>query len=932
MSSRRRLLFGLTLVAVAMAGVSAFCLLRLNFWHQRGWTGFNYMAPYLDAKETARTKARPAVFEPGRVLVTLPGEPAAKAGIRMGDRIVSINGIPIEDQNRLRAIDAHTNTGDVLHYVVRHDKEQRAVNVQLRSPLENQRKVASGVATIIVVLAFLGIGVFVFMRRPDDRRVVVFFAMCSVGAFSMLTSGVASMEASNLRGIVSDPPGGLLAIAILSIVGIAFLPLIVHLSLVFPKDRPVVVKHPYVIRWVYALPIFTLLLTVVFLTLATVVRGGPTVYDAGYLIGRFFFVGGCVLALSAGLVALRIAYKARTEGMRLAFFRRPLQTMLVFLGFCCAVALITRALGFGKVGPLTILVAAGLQGLAVLLYPLFACIELFRSYRDANVEEKRQVRWPLWGTIIALVARALGTTIGFTIGVYLTVSSYDVGPWMSFLGLLDIVPRLLYLLIPLSFAFAILKYRLMNIDVIIKKTVVYAILSGAVILCYLVLVGGLGTLLVRMTGVKSQTMVIASTLVVALAFVPLRNSLQKLVDRNLFREAVDYPQALRTISTLTLTATDLPAFVAGVTEAIQQALQNRAVVVFLRRNDELVATAKVGMSDQVVGRLRVAATPAFTDLLDRPFDPRKRTLPEDAAAILKPIEASLIVPIRAHGFIALARKLSDQEYDLGDIEFLSSAADQIAIAAERIRLQRDELDFEHAREIQESLLPRTIPQIAGYEIAGMWQPARMVGGDYYDVLALGPTTIAVSIGDVVGKGMPAALLMSALQAAVRASATAETRAADLCERVRRVVAGSLTGGKFITFFYAALDGPSRRLRWCNAGHNPPLLVRADGRVERLAEGGPVISRVFREPYKEGETLLEPGDRVVLFTDGASEARGSGPAESEEQFGEERLAELVAANRELSAGALQAVLVEAVSAFSSGELEDDLTLVVLSVSS
>jgi serine phosphatase RsbU (regulator of sigma subunit) len=928
MPSRRRLFAGLTVVALAMTGLAVFCYARLSYWNQRGWAAVNYMAPYLDArgKTTAKPSPRSPMLQPGRVLVVLPDEPAATAGIRMGDQVVSVNGIPIEQQEKLRAIDERVRTGDTVRYGVRRGGQLLTFDVRIRSPFDSARKLAALGATLAVALAFLGIGLFVFVRNPDDRRVVVFFAMCSVGAFSMLTSGITSIEASNLRGIASNPPGGLLVIALLSIAGIAFLPLIVHLSLVFPKDRPVVTRHPYVIRWVYALPLFTLLLTVVFLSLATFARGGATAYDAGYLVGRFFFIGGCVVAVASGFLALRIAYKARSEGLKLAFFRRPLQTLFIFLGFCSGIALVTRALGYGKIGPFTLLAGAGLQGLAVLFYPLFACLELFRSYRDANVEEKRQVRWPLWGTIIALIARILGTTIAFSMGMYFTLRSVDIGPWMSFLGLMEIVPRLLYLLIPLSFAFAILKYRLMNIDVIIKKTVVYAILSGAIILCYLVLVGGLGTLLVRISGVKSQTMVIASTLVVALAFVPLRNSLQKLVDRNLFREAVDYPQALRAIGTLTLTATDITAFVAGVSEVVQQALQNRAVVVFLRRGDELVATGKVGMSDQVVGRLRVAAAPAFTELLDRPFDPRKRALPEDAAAALKPVEATLIVPIRAHGFIALARKLSDQEFDLNDIEFLSSAADQIAIAAERIRLQRDELDFEHAREIQEALLPRSIPQIAGYEIAGMWQPARMVGGDYYDVLSLGPSNVAVSIGDVVGKGMPAALLMSALQAAVRASATVETGAAELCERVRRVVAGSLTGGKFITFFYASLDGASRRLRWCNAGHNPPLLVRADGQVERLAEGGPVISRVFREPYGAGETTLEPGDRVVLFTDGASEARGEG----DEQFGEERLAEVVAANRALSARALQARLVDAVSTFSAGELEDDLTLVVLSV--
>ncbi|MBV9495366.1 MAG: serine/threonine-protein phosphatase, partial [Acidobacteria bacterium] len=181
-----------------------------------------------------------------------------------------------------------------------------------------------------------------------------------------------------------------------------------------------------------------------------------------------------------------------------------------------------------------------------------------------------------------------------------------------------------------------------------------------------------------------------------------------------------------------------------------------------------------------------------------------------------------------------------------------------------------------------------------------------------------------SIGDVVGKGMPAALLMSALQAAVRASATEETSAAELCDRVRRVVASSLTGGRFVTFFYAALDGATGRLRWCNAGHNPPLLVRADGTVQRLADGGPVISRVFRDPYREGETTMFPGDRLVLFTDGASEALSG-----EEMFGEDRLEELVAAHRSQTAKTLQATIVETVSAFAAGELEDDLTLVVVS---
>ena len=145
----------------------------------------------------------------------------------------------------------------------------------------------------------------------------------------------------------------------------------------------------------------------------------------------------------------------------------------------------------------------------------------------------------------------------------------------------------------------------MNIDVIIKKTVAYGILSGLIIAMYLVLVGGLGTVLVNVAGVRNQTMVIASTLVVALVFVPLRNRLQQLVDRNLFRQKYDYPQALRAIAAETLDATDLRSFLVFAAETLQQAVQNRSVVIFERQQDELVTSAKVGLPDSILGSVRM---------------------------------------------------------------------------------------------------------------------------------------------------------------------------------------------------------------------------------------------------------------------------------------------------------------------------------------
>jgi serine phosphatase RsbU (regulator of sigma subunit) len=355
-------------------------------------------------------------------------------------------------------------------------------------------------------------------------------------------------------------------------------------------------------------------------------------------------------------------------------------------------------------------------------------------------------------------------------------------------------------------------------------------------------------------------------------------------------------------------------------EKLQQALQNRALVIFVERQEEFLAVAKVGVADSILGRLRLPSS--FETHLDRPFDPTRRALPEPAAAALAKIDAVLVVPAGKRAFIAAAPKLSGGAYDVEDIDFLRSVAEQLDAAIDRIRMQAEEADFAQASAIQQTLLPREMPRVAGLDVSGVWKPARTMGGDYYDLLVLSEQELAVCIGDVAGKGMPAALLMSGLQAAVRASASSSPR--DLCERVRRVVVSSLSGGRFVTFFYATVDTAAMRLRWCNAGHNAPLLARADGTIVHLEEGGPAFSRLFKDSYRESELALRPGDRLVLFTDGVTEASDS----TGELFGESRIEQLVQAHPQLTAAALQGELVNAATTFSGGELEDDLTLVVV----
>src|SRR5262249_798444 len=138
-----------------------------------------------------------------------------------------------------------------------------------------------------------------------------------------------------------------------------------------------------------------------------------------------------------------------------------------------------------------------------------------------------------------------------------------------------------------------------------------------------------------------------------------------------------------------------------------------------------------------------------------------------------------------------------------------------------------------------------IPQVASVQISGIWLPARLVGGDYYDVRKFGSNKVAICIGDVVGKGMPAAMLMSNLQAQVKAYASESRPPKDVCEQVNQLTGNNIGTGKFISFFYGLLDGAARTMTYTNAGHNPPILVRRDGKVIRLEEGGAILG-VFPE--------------------------------------------------------------------------------------
>jgi sigma-B regulation protein RsbU (phosphoserine phosphatase) len=243
--------------------------------------------------------------------------------------------------------------------------------------------------------------------------------------------------------------------------------------------------------------------------------------------------------------------------------------------------------------------------------------------------------------------------------------------------------------------------------------------------------------------------------------------------------------------------------------------------------------------------------------------------------------------------------------------------------ATKRRDAKQQREFEEARLIQRGLLPTTMPSTPEVQLAASWQPANGVGGDCFDVLTFGPAGIGLTIADVAGKGVPAALLMSNLQAAVRAFALEGAAPATVCASVHRLLCRNLASGRFVTVCYVRIDAESRQLTYANAGHNPPLLVRANGRIDTLAPGGTVLGVFAESAYDQGQFALGRGDRLVLYTDGITEGRNA----AGDEFGEDRLAESAARHRGQAVDAMLAAMLRDVEGFNGAVYEDDATLIV-----
>jgi sigma-B regulation protein RsbU (phosphoserine phosphatase) len=377
-----------------------------------------------------------------------------------------------------------------------------------------------------------------------------------------------------------------------------------------------------------------------------------------------------------------------------------------------------------------------------------------------------------------------------------------------------------------------------------------------------------------------------------------------------------------------------------VADRISQSLHVPRVALFLQNNGSYRPAHALGYSDistvsfderaTTIEQLRKEAEPVRVYLDDSHSWVNVTPGVEEERKKLEELDSQLLLPLvvkeNMPGFISLGPKQSEEPYSGSDLRLLQSVATQTGLALENSQLtaaiatevaqrEKHNREVEIAREVQERLFPQKLPEVPGIDYSGACRPALGVGGDYYDFLWLPGDKLGIAIGDVSGKGIAAALLMASLQASLRGQAAHGTDdIAGLISSVNRLVYDASSENRYATFFYAQYEPATRKLTYVNAGHNAPVVLRkteAGFEVIRLEEGGAVIGLLPAFPYNQASVTLKPGDVLIGFTDGVSEAMNP----SEAEWGEDSLIETVEKADEKSASELISYIMSAADQFA-----------------
>jgi len=518
----------------------------------------------------------------------------------------------------------------------------------------------------------------------------------------------------------------------------------------------------------------------------------------------------------------------------------------------------------------------------------------------------------------------------------------------------------LMLLFPITLAYVIVVHRAMDVRVVIRQGLQYGLATTGVrvlqvIFGFVVLWTAVNLSLDPTRSKPQRIMVIAWGVVLVIWLRRAAEFARKWIDRRFFRDDYNAELILEALSEEVRSIVEKQPLLERVVTKISESLHIPRVAVLLEQGGSYRPAFAIGYpgtldtdfeeTGSTVQQLKRQTAPERVYFDDEKSWVNSPQLTEQQRRNLVSLDPQLLIPLtvkqRLLGIISLGQKRSESPYSNGDVRVLKSVAMQTALALSNAELtsaigieigRREKLnrEIEIAREVQERLFPQHLPEIACLDYFGFCRTALGVGGDYYDFLALPDGKLGVALGDVSGKGIAAALTMASLQASLRADAMrAGNDIAGLITRVNAMLYDASTEDRYATLFYAQFDPATHRLSYVNAGHCPPILLRAhamNGAAERLDQaGGTVVGLLPECAYERAEVTLAPGDLLVIYTDGFSEAMNP----SLEEWGDKRLLEAISTCNGLPAKDSIGKIMKAADAFASGAPQsDDMTLVIL----
>jgi len=455
--------------------------------------------------------------------------------------------------------------------------------------------------------------------------------------------------------------------------------------------------------------------------------------------------------------------------------------------------------------------------------------------------------------------------------------------------------------------YATIRYQFLDVQLRFRQSFVYTITSALLVGIYILVVVESKNFLTPMFGAQAQVVSYAFIIVILLLFQPVNNAIDNIIRSLFIRTRTDHRNIIERFSRQVISLFDPMKLRQIIEDTFKTSLLVEHVY-FILYDDEIgeyaVARSQdtprrivLDRNDLLLRGINLLETPTYLQTLGNYLTGSR------LAEILLERQVKLVLPMKdaKHmlGFLALTEKVAGYRYSSEDINLLGVLSNQMVTALTNARLYVDSLErmrleeeVNMARQIQLDLLPSAPPRLDAAVIAVHSTPSRTVGGDFYDFIPIDKDRLGVVIADASGKGMPAALMITQIQAIIRSEVNNGNRISSILTNLNEQVVSGTAAEKYATLFYGELETCTGEFWYCNAGHNYPVLVRADGEIELLEKGGPVIGAFPGMEYCAASTRLSPDDLLFLFTDGLSEAMN----EIEEEYGEERIRQFVREHR------------------------------------